>query len=511
MLFQAALMNPLELHNFIKLLLDWDSERITALSTGLVIGGILAWTLARHLFSRKGAKDEGAWQLLRMRIRQLSKLAESKEAALAELRNANDEKLNELHRKMADFVNAAHVQALELQKAHHELEREHDENKSLNQRLQGEWTDKQNMQAEHWQLNREKADLHGCLMALQAKESGWDEKVAALTQTLDAEKEKARQLNEQCERLQEALDEGLAARDEHSALAEELEALRTQVRIVTDQEGKFWEQPVAADVPRFRSAKKGGAKLIAVANLKGGVGKTTLTANLGAALASRGYRVLLVDLDYQQSLTSLCLRPEHAKPVRTLGRFVRHLFSTPHLLDEVAWQNLTHIAEPVSMHLLATDERLVDEEDRAKFSWLLNPGQRDVRYLFRSAFHAARFQEEFDVILFDCPPRLTTACINALACADFALIPVLLDVTSADAVPRLVRWLNQLRNCGVCPNLQHAGVVGNAGKAFNGGWTRPQRDILQKLRDDCPREGLLVHHFEQVIPYQSEFAEAAGQ
>jgi len=374
------------------------------------------------------------------------------------------------------------------------------------------------------------------LAARQRQESAWGAQVSelmrtsadlqagvqALRQSRDVEAEKARQLNEQCERLQEIVDEHAGARErlqqelddwqrQRAGLEELVAALQRKVRLATDLEGKIWEQPPGANIPAFREPANGTAKIIAVANLKGGVGKTTLTANLGAALASRGYRVLLVDLDYQQSLTNLCLLPEKAAQVRIIGRWVRHLFSAPQPPEEVAWQNLTDLIEPVALHLLATDERLVDEEERAKMSWLLEPGQRDVRYLFRAAFHSPRFQREFDVILFDCPPRLTTACVNALACSDFVLIPVLLDKTSADAVPRLLKWLNQLRSCHVFPELSQAGVVGNEGRLYNGDWTRPQRDVLQDLKDHCPAGPVSVYHFKEVVPYRSEFAEAAAR
>jgi cellulose biosynthesis protein BcsQ len=526
-------VNPLELHNFIKLLLDWDAERITALSTGLVFGVVLTWTLAKRFLTRSVIDRDGTLRTLRLKSRRLADLLQAKEAAHYEQRVASEEKVEALHAQLADVLESAHKQSLESEKLQQELTREREEVRNLNQRLQTEWTDKQQLQTDNWQLGQDKADLQQSVTALENNDRSLAARVTELTnekielqavvqtlqQRLQSEVEKVQQFNEKCEQLQETVDDqysmlarpyrGAQDPEQRAQVEKELAALQQQVRLITDLEGKVWEQPPAEDIPPIRSDQDAGAKMIAVANLKGGVGKTTLTANLGAALASRGYRVLMVDLDYQQSLTTLCLRDEKAAQVRIFGRVVRNLFSSPQLPDEAAWQNLTDIEGRLQLHLLATDEWLVDEEERAKFAWLLDPERRDVRYLFRSAFHAPRFQQSFDVILFDCPPRLTTTCINALACADFVMIPVLLDKTSADAVPRLLHWLNRLRTCGVCANLSRAGVVGNAGRLYNGAWTRPQQDILHQLRDTCPNGPVSVYHFEQVVPYRSEFAEAA--
>ena len=67
------------------------------------------------------------------------------------------------------------------------------------------------------------------------------------------------------------------------------------------------------------------------------------------------------------------------------------------------------------------------------------------------------------MVLIDCPPRLTTGCVNALAASDYVLIPVLLEETSVEAVPRILTWL-KLFQSEVCRELDVLGVVGN--KAF---------------------------------------------
>jgi predicted GTPase len=70
-------------------------------------------------------------------------------------------------------------------------------------------------------------------------------------------------------------------------------------------EGKVWERKVLQGAPRFRPLAERHMPIISVLNLKGGVGKTTITAHLGAGLSAKGYNVLLMDLDLQGSLSSL--------------------------------------------------------------------------------------------------------------------------------------------------------------------------------------------------------------
>jgi len=69
-------------------------------------------------------------------------------------------------------------------------------------------------------------------------------------------------------------------------------------------------------------------------------------------------------------------------------------------------------------------------------------------------------REHYDVVLIDCPPRLTTGCVNALAASDYVLIPVLLEKTSTEAVPRTLSWLKRFQ-AQVCTELNVLGVVGN--------------------------------------------------
>lgn len=220
---------------------------------------------------------------------------------------------------------------------------------------------------------------------------------------------------------------------------------------------KIWLKSIADDAPAFRLYGSGQPPIISILNLKGGVGKTTLTANLALTLHGFNRRVLVVDLDYQGSLTAKVLPGRIHTELLDQDRHIRHVFSGS---GDVA-QRFAHCTASLGERfgLVAAEERLVDWEEDALTRWHEQPTS-DPRFILRQALHHPRIQGRYDTILLDCPPRLTTACINGLAASDFVLIPTLLDETSAQGIPRLLRWLSDLRN-GPCAQLSILGIVAN--------------------------------------------------
>jgi len=251
---------------------------------------------------------------------------------------------------------------------------------------------------------------------------------------------------------------------------------------------KRWGQPVDDRVPKFRPLHSRTMPIISVVNLKGGVGKTTLTANLGATFARRGLRVLMVDLDYQGSLTSRCLSPGEFEDAGKGRRFVHEV------LDEAKSDRATAIFRNVvrledldvgPAYLLGTKEEILDEvETRVMAHWLLDVAKDDVRFRLRAALHEEAVQREYDLVLLDCPPRISTGCVNALAASDFALVPVMPESMSVEATPRLLRWIRNFQNT-ICPDLAILGVVANRVKLHLGKPTREQQLIWDKLKDRC--------------------------
>ena len=203
--------------------------------------------------------------------------------------------------------------------------------------------------------------------------------------------------------------------------------------------------------------------IIVVANLKGGVGKTTTVANLGGHYAKKkGRRVLLLDVDFQGSLTRTVLSEDD---------YNRNL-------DEQAYGNdskaaklisgkdghwLLNVTEPVfnspGARCVPSYYTLSVMENRVLFEWLISKRRDDIRYLLARTLHDQVVQAQFDMILIDAPPRLTTGCIQSLCAATHVLIPTVLDGLSAEATGGFVDQL--VTNEKLWPNLKLLGTVGN--------------------------------------------------
>ncbi len=390
-------------------------------------------------------------------------------------------------------------------KAVRELERERDKFEAENQALR--------------ERSKEEAGKHRTIFQLfeQEKKERNADRAASL--------ETKRQFSAKCDRLHEEAND----LQEHNAnllrvgrhlyysnkkLGREVKGLQDQVQVIMEMEGKFWERPPAGPGPAFRPRDEKAAPIIALLNLKGGVGKTTLTANLGARLWKQGLRVLQVDLDHQGTLTSLCLTDSQvADANRGEGKLVNNVLQATHRLDLRAWQNLVplpHLNGPAA-YLLPANKFLANVEEDLKARWLLNKSERDARFLLREALHAPLLQTALDVILLDCPPRITTGCINALACADFVLVPVLLDKPSTDAVPNLLGWLRSLKEKGVCPHLALLGIVANR-THFTNRLTHREKTLWAAMHDnrqDAWKEP--AHFFRRITPGKALFAEAADK
>ncbi len=297
-------------------------------------------------------------------------------------------------------------------------------------------------------------------------------------------------------------------------LRRENEALHGQIDAVLAFDGN-WSNPPPSDAPPPRPLSERRAPVVAVANLKGGVGKTTLTANLGAILwgGEPKRRVLLLDLDYQANLTQVCLDRKTISRLRHQDWMVHGLFGPgppdPRAVLRAAEPVLDDRGRPTEGAILAADEKLGVVEAHALSRWLIRPDEGDVRFRLRSMLQAELVQRDYQFILLDCPPRLTTTCINALAAADFVLLPVVLDEKSTESAPRLLRWLRERRDV-LFPGLGGAGVVANKSRgATRAKLVLRERDAWEELMRDCRDAwGGEVHGFDTVVPFFTEKAMA---
>jgi chromosome partitioning protein len=289
---------------------------------------------------------------------------------------------------------------------------------------------------------------------LQGQCDGLRATVASLASTLQAEREASRQRIDGLSGELEKLKGALAAKDRVEHRRENL------VRRALKLEGKIWQRKVLKGVPPFRPLHERHAAIISVVNLKGGVGKTTVTAHLAMGLSSRGYRVLMVDLDLQGSLSSLFVNESVLEQRLQDGLLLQH-FLTKVATHQKA--NLFDCCAPVldgSAAIIPTTDSLGYAESGLTMQWQLGHGKRDVRFLLRRGLHQKQVAKRFDIVLLDCPPILNACCLNALAASDYALVPAVPSRSAAVRVPLFLRRLELLKPV-INPNIQVLGALLN--------------------------------------------------
>ncbi len=222
------------------------------------------------------------------------------------------------------------------------------------------------------------------------------------------------------------------------------------------------------------------ARILAIANQKGGVGKTTTAINLGAALAALGQRVLVLDLDPQgNASTGLGIEAKD----RALTTYDLILDGAP--LSDV--QRATGVENlwiaPATTDLSSADIEMVANENRV---FLLKDA------LSRRATHG------FDIVLIDCPPSLNLLTVNAMVAADAVLVPLQSEFFALEGLSQLMLTIREVRQTAN-PGLRIEGVVLTM---FD------SRNNLSKQVEDDARATLGELVYQTLIPRNVRLSEA---
>ena len=231
------------------------------------------------------------------------------------------------------------------------------------------------------------------------------------------------------------------------------------------------------------------AKITAICNQKGGVGKTVTAVNLGIGLAREGKKVLLVDMDAQGSLTASLgyQRPDQME--NTLATILGRI-----ILDEPVspGEGILHQAEAVD--LLPANIELSGLEVT-----LVNTMSRET--ILRDYLNSVR--DQYDVILLDCCPSLGMLTINALAAADQVLIPMQAHYLSIKGLEQLIRTISNVKR-KINPGLEIAGILITMAVLR----TTYSREIIELLRDSY---GDKLRIFNSIIPQSIRAAETSAE
>ena len=216
-------------------------------------------------------------------------------------------------------------------------------------------------------------------------------------------------------------------------------------------------------------------KVIAIANQKGGVGKTTSTYNLSAAIAKSGYKVCMIDLDPQSSLTSDCGFYVDMEIYK--GSCAEQLFKPDTDPDDCCFTVDSVGSLSTNLFLIPSGQDMAIWEVEIYSHKESIPGfAKKVRSL-----------EYFDYIFIDCPPNLGYLLLSALYAADEVLIPVETTYSSYSKLPLLMSTINQMKAYGANakgqltnPDLQIAGVIGTRYRST----VEEQRKVLAELEEN---------------------------
>ena len=223
------------------------------------------------------------------------------------------------------------------------------------------------------------------------------------------------------------------------------------------------------------------SRVIAIANQKGGVGKTTTSINLSACLAEKGKKVLLIDMDSQGNTTS-CFGFEKNELDKTVYEVLREEVSIEEAIIPVeeCFENLFLI--PANRNLAGAEIELVTREN--------------MQHILKKQLEPIK--DEYDFIVIDCPPALGMLTVNAMTAADSVLVPIQCEFYALDGLSQLIYTIELIQE-SLNPDLYIEGVVFTMYDAR----TNLSLQVVENVKDNLKQT-----IYKTIIPRNVRLAEA---
>lgn len=221
-------------------------------------------------------------------------------------------------------------------------------------------------------------------------------------------------------------------------------------------------------------------KIIAITNQKGGVGKTTTSINLSAALAEAGQKVLVIDIDPQGNATSGFGIEDKNEIENTINELFMGECTIQDCIIEDVYPNLSVI--PSNISLSEVEIKLIGIE---KKEFIL---KREMEWV----------KKNYDYVIFDCPPSLNTLTVNAMTASDSVLVPIQCEYYALEGLSQLIYTVNLVKQ-RLNPSLSMEGVV----FTMYDSRTNLSAQVVENVK-----ENLNQHIFQTIIPRNIRLAEA---